>query len=249
MTKRLVDLYVIGQELRFEDGDNPDLVVYLKKLQPFEQEVAMNRANVQRAKVLTLKKLDSDHEEVLPFELQIDDNFSEEEIVSFVSAEDVSKAYRSVESRLSNEEEWTKDDYLSGLQESWEELKDHYHSEEYPEQHADAIKVFNELKRFSEQIDVEFEKERNRVLREWGNKPTDELRRTAVEKLIEMKADMKWLNEFKMSQIWLATRDPKDHNKKYFLSREEVNEVHPDILQKLMSTYEDISVSPDEGKD
>jgi hypothetical protein len=166
MAKRLVDLYAIGAEVSFEDPDGGSpIVVYLKKLQPFEQEVAMNRANIQRAKVLTLKRLSQENEEILPYELQLDDNFNDEEIIDFISSEDVAKAYRSAEAKVSEEEQWAKEDYITGLQDSWEELKDHLHSDEYPEQHADAKRVFEELSKLSNEVDKLFNKEKARIIR------------------------------------------------------------------------------------
>jgi hypothetical protein len=250
VAKRLVDLYVIGEEVIFEDpSGGDDIVVYLKKLQPFEQEVAMNRANVQRAKVLTLKKLPPGDEALLPFDLQLDDSFTDEEIATFVSAEDVQKAYRSAEAMVSEKEEWTNDDYLVGLQEAWEELKEHYFLEEDPEKHTDALRVFGQLKIFSEQVDEEFERGRKRVELEYSRKPKEELRLAARDKLIEMKADMKWINEFKRSQIWQATRDPAKKKDLYFSSRSEIDELSEPVLQRLLDVYEAISVRPDEGKD
>lgn len=248
VTKRLVDLYVLGQEVTFEDEGTDPIVVYVKKLQPFEQEIAMSKANVERAKILTLKKLPRDHEDVIPFEMQIDDNFTEEEIVTFVAADDIAKAYRSTESRLSEEEEWAKDDYLSGLKESWVALEEHFISEEYPDQHKDAQRVFAELKKFSDEVDTAFEKERIRIVREYSAKPEGETHAAATEKLIEMKADMKWLEEYRRSQVWLSVREISDKSKKYFANRAEVDDVHPTVLQRLIDTYDEISVRPEEGK-
>lgn len=249
-TKRLVDLYVLGEEVSFDDPEGAPIVVYLKKLQPFEQEVCMNRANMERAKTLVLKRKDKDDDEVLLFAVQLDDNFTPEEVISFVSAEDVTKAYKSAEAMIAEKEEWAKEDFLVGLQEAWEDgLKDHFHLEEYPDKHAEALNVFEQLKKFTEQVDEEFDIQRKRIQREFEVRPADELRAIAIDKLIEMKADMRWLNEFRRSQIWQATRVSKKNAKdKYFESRAEVDDIHPDILETLLAAYDRISIKPDEGK-
>lgn len=248
VAKRLVDLYIIGQEVSFPtDGD--DIVVYLKKLQPFEQEVALARANLQRAKILTLKSLPEDDDEIIPMVIQVDENFTEEELVNFVSAEKTNQALKSAESRIAEEDEWAKDEYLSGLQESWADLQDAYHIDEDPIKHAEAVRAFNELKRYSDAVTAEFEKAQKRIVREHKAMSHDELRTLALAGLIEMRGNLKWLEEFKRSQVWQATRENADRGKRYFLSREEVDQLHPNVLNKLIEVYDEISVSPDQGKD
>jgi len=253
MAKRLVDLYVTGTEVRFEDDEGgPDIVVWLKKLQPFEMEQAMARANQHRARVLAIRHLPADHPEVLALRMELEDNFTREDMIAFVSAKERNEAAKSAESKISFEDAWAKDDYLKGLQESWvDELETHYFSDEHPDKHNDAVRVFEELKRFKDQVDVEYDKLDKRILREYGEKSQAEIEDLAFERLLEMRGDMKWLEEFRYSEIWLATRcgpKPPERNEKYFQSRDEINELQPTIYNRLRDAYDDISVHPEEGK-
>ncbi len=250
MAKRLVDLYTLGTEVSFEDPDGgPPLVVWLKKPQPFELEVAMNRANQQRAKVLTLKKLPADHDDVVAYGAQVDELFeNKEEMISFIAAEELGKAMRSVESEIAFSDEWSKDDYLDGLQGAWEELQPHYYSEDYPEEHAEAVRVFDELKRFKDQVEAAFELKKAGVIRGFEIKLDFELKELAIEKLIEMRADMRWIEEFKNSQIWLAVKNNDDRRTNYFENREEVDLLDSRVKGKLLDHLEMLTVAPEEGK-
>lgn len=250
-TKRLVDLYTRGVEVAFEDPDGgPPLVVWLKKPQPFELDIAMNRANQQRAKVLTLKRLPRDHDEVVLYDSQIDELFeSKDDIINFVAAEDLGKALRSVESEVAFSDDWSKDDYLEGLQDSWSELEIHYYSEDDPAQHEEALRVFDELKRFRTEVEEKFEKKKAGVLREYEDKSDTELREIALERLIDMRADMRWIEEFKRSQIWLAVKDNKNRRESYFVDRHEVDLLDSRIYGRLLEALDALTVAPEEGKD
>lgn len=250
MGKRLVDLYTIGEEVSFEDPDGgPPLVVYLKKPQPFELEVAMNRANKERAKVLTLKKLPKDSDEVILFDLQASELFSnKEEVILFAASEELGKALKSIESETAHQDEWSKDDYLEGLQDAWGDLETHYYADDFPEEHAEAVRVFNELKRYQAAVDEQFESRKKMILRTYEEKDEDELRAIIVDRLIDMRADIRWIEEFKKSQIWLTVKDNKNRRENYFSDRSEVDHLSQFVYQRLSDVLDGLTITPDEGK-
>src|SRR3954469_5704211 len=53
--RRLGDLFVVGREVTFDDGQGAPISVYVRKLNTSEHERALRRANSERSKVLAAK--------------------------------------------------------------------------------------------------------------------------------------------------------------------------------------------------
>lgn len=251
MARRLTDLYVKGKRLTFDDGSGEEIKVWLKKLMPFETEVAIARANAERAKLLTIKSKDDNDDEKVFYVAQIDEEWDQDQVVRFIAAEDVQKALRSTEAEVGSAEEWDKDDYLVSLQEAWDGGASDIHAaqnEDDPEAFAEAERVFAELKRFKDQVQTAFDKAEARIIREYGDKSKDEIREEGINRLIESHAELRWSQEFRRSEIWLAVRDPEDHTMQYFARRVEVDQLAVPVLARLLQEYRDLELTSEEGK-
>lgn len=255
-TKRLTDLYVTGRLVEFGDPEStderklPDITVWLQKLMPFEQELAMSRAQVERAKGLTIKYQDENSDERLVIRAQLREEFTREEIINLIASEDLSRAKKSSEAEVGDKEEWTEDDYLNGLKEAWEQgASESFHGDDDPRKEEDAKNVFEGLKRFADQVEKDYHSKERAILGEWERKTDEQLYIEGEKKLIELRADMRWLTEYKKCEVWLATRDPKNHGVQYFTSRAEVDRLHPVIFNRLQLAYQDLLLDPDEVKE
>lgn len=250
MARRLTDLYVTGKEVTIDDGKGA-ITVWMQKLHGFEQDQAMSRANAERAKILTIKNQGDDDADKLVYISQVDVQWDDDQILHFIAAEDLVKAERTAESKVAHEEEWEKDDYLIGLQAAWDDGSQevYFDDDADPEAKVEATRVFEELKRYKDQVDAEYKKAEKRILREYDQLSKAEKREMAISRMIDSHADMRWVQEYRKCEVWLATREATDHDKPYFESRSEVDKLHPTVLARLMQEYRDLEVTVDEGKD
>lgn len=244
MTKqrRLTDLYVIGDEVVVDDGRGKPIKVWLQKLNPVEHETAMRKASAARARVLSGK-----HAEEIEIAQDEAAQYGREGWIEYLASDALSKKIAALEAEIGAEEEWSEQDYLQGLKDAWEAtLKDAL--EEDPEDPS-ALRVRDELDRFRVQLEKRIEQERESLVADYGTREDDDLERRVVDRLLATRADLAWLTEFRKSEVWLATREPGDHQKKYFQGREEVDNLAQQVLVQLMTAYQDLVVEPLEGKD
>lgn len=252
MARRLTDLYKVGKEVTFSIDNEPDLTVWIQKLQPFEQELCITRAQGERAKVWALKNLPDDDEERAVHIMQVEDEFSHEEMVNLAASDELSKAHQSAESFVAMDDDennlWAKDGYLEGLQEAWAGAQLNLHNTDDPTAQKEAQRVFEELKRYNVEVEKEFAVRKADILFKWENTATETLKALCVNKIIEVRADIRWMAEYERSEVWLATREENDHQARYFDKREEVDQLAPIALNRLINEYKEVMVGPDEVK-
>jgi hypothetical protein len=249
MARRLADLYVVGKEETFEDPEG-DIVVWVQKLNPIQQEQAFGRAAAERARVLTIKKLAPTDDARLPFEAQADEmTFDRDMMIDLLSAKEIGEAEQSCEAELSEEEEWSTDGYLQGLQEAWENGANVTYLDKGDPAYEESRRVFEELKRFAEQVGKAVDGHKKRIRKDFASTSTEELRKRIVDQLIDSEADLRWLTEYRRSQVWLSVREPSDHRKLYFPNRSDVDDLDINILARLINVYSNLEVDPVSGKD
>lgn len=241
-TRRLTDLFVVGQEVVIDDGNFEPITVWLQKLNPVEHETAMRRASGARARVLSGK-----NEEEIEMAQDEAAQITREVWIEYLVSDALGKRISALEAELSAEEEWSENDYLQGLKDVWEATLEKA-LEEDPED-ISARKVQEELDRFRQQLDERIEGERATLVKDFEAKHDEDLERRVVDRLLQTRADLAWLNEFRKCEVWLSTREPENHRKKYFHSREEVDELAHETLMKIMTAYQSLAVDPLEGKD
>lgn len=252
--RRLSDLYVTGTLITLTGpvGDGSETAsedVWVSKISPVEQKESADRASGARAAILAIKHLDDDHEKKLPYWDQLDELVADDRntLINFLIAEKVSKAELSAEARLGAEGKWAENDYLSSLQEAWNDgLRDRYLATPDDEE---ASRVFNELKRFSDEVTESVKEEREDLVSSYDGIPDIELKRKAIDSIIQAEADFAWMAEFRRWQIFYATRWPDAHDERYFQSKDEVAHLDRRVFQQLVDAFNEITVDSIEGKD
>jgi hypothetical protein len=247
--RRLSDLYVVGEEVVFDDGTDDPIVVWLQKLTPTETQAAVDAARPAKSIVASIKRLPEDDPAKAPFYDELDkaEMLSKMDKMTFLVKPKVDEFKISAEYRIADEDEWAKDDYLIGLQTAWgAELRDRW-LEDPTDPEAD--RVYKELVRYNDQVEAETEAEKNELIYEIQDLSEQEIDRRVVNRLIEDYSSKKMIDEFRMQQIFLATREVDDHSKRYFNSREELDILSSAVINKLLLTYAFMAVDPMEGKD
>lgn len=251
--RRLTDLYMIGKELSFndvfDDEDSEPIIVWLNKLSPIEQRDAADQATKARANVLTIKNSPSLAPERLLYEDQIYDlgldNRSLQ--VEFLASAKVQEAEQSNEERIAAEDEWSDDQYLTSLREAWNDGLFEKWAED-PED-EEAKKVYDELKRFANEVSEATKDERENIIAEYEHVSDEEIFKKTVDKIIDSEADFAWMNEFACWQVYYAVREVGDHKTRYFESRDEVSCLDNRILSEIVREYREMTVEGVEGKD
>jgi len=245
--RRLEDLYITGKELIFDDGNGEPVVIWLQKLNPIDMGSCMRRAGAARAKVSSVRSdPESDAYQALWSEV-LDVGTSETGLVDYLAAEVVITAQETAEAKVGAEEEWSKDGYLQGLRDSWEEsLSDKYNEDPEDE---DALRVHDELKKFADQATVVAEEMIAENRAELETESRSVLQEKVMERVIQYRSNAAWLDEFHRAQLWMGVRDPKNHRERYFTNRETIEQLSGPVLTRLLNEYQALSVDISEGKD
>jgi hypothetical protein len=246
--RRLEDLYVRGRELALDDESGDPVQVWLQKINPLDHEKAIRKAGAAKARVM-LATRDPNSEEWQEAYVDTLELGSRNALVEYLISEAVVRFRDSKESELAFEEEWKKEGYLQGLHDAWAgepALKDVY--DENPED-EEARRVFLELKRFADQVEEATDAETENLRRDYEERSEEDLREEALKRFLELRAGLAWLREYRRNEIFFATRELDDHRKYYFATREQVDELAPEVFGKLIEGYQDLTVDPSEGKD
>lgn len=234
----------------FDDGTGDPVTVYIRKLNPVDQETAFRRANAARARSLIAAR-DPDSDEATAFLGQAMDVGGRDELISFLNASKIATFRETKEAEIGDDEEWKKDDYLQGLYDAWNDGLDQVHALNDADDptFADAVRVFSEMQRFSEQVDELVRDEDDRLKESFSSTSLAELQETVADELVVLNGDSIWVREYRRCQVWLCTRTPEDHGKRYFGSREEVNELPGEVYGRLVEELTTLTVEVPEGKD
>ena len=251
--KKLSDLYVVGREAKIADGQGNEVTVWVQRLSPVEHEAAMRKAGAVRSRRLAeYRDPDSDEHQTTLMELA--EYATKEVLVDLIAIDEIAEKRLSTEAELSAEEEWADDDYLQGLYDLWlgdedegvEGLKDVYAAD--PED-TEAVRVFDELKRFEGQVSKRLDGEIERLTADYMAKSQEKLVELAIEKYLERKANEDFINEFETQQLIRAVREPHDHSIPHFASREEYTHCDPRVKDQLTGIFGMVTLEVMEGKD
>lgn len=247
MTKRrrLTDLYVTGRELTIDDGQGGE-TVWLQKLNDLDHETALRKAGAARAVVMTHRNEpeSDDYKSAYSDMAELDNR---DFLIDLVTREENVKRLASAEAELAAEDEWSEDGYLQGLHDSWNGgLKDRYATD--PED-PEAKRVFGELKRFSDAVTSAVDEQIDALKAAWADRPDSELFHEATLVFLAQRATNAFLREFERCELWLATRKADKHTDYYFASREEIDQLQPQVYDALRAAYTELIVDPTEGKD
>lgn len=247
--RRLTDLWVIGKELVINDDDSQDPVtVWVSKLVPAEEAEVRQRATAARSKILLKRQLQESDPEYVEEVTDIEGFDNRDGWIEFLSAEKKHQIELSQEAELASEKPWSENGYYDGLRESWDtEMKLRYMTD--PEGDAEALEVYNALKPFADELNRRTEKEIEALKRDFDNEDDASLRRKVTDRLLEASADYAWYIESKKWELFYAIREPDDHKRKYFVSKEEIDYLDNRVVQRLLEAYTSLLVDSTEGKD
>ena len=246
---RLTDLFKQGELVEFTDGE-VTVKVWLQKLNQQETKQAAEAARPYKSMVNAIKRLPDDDPKKLAYSDQLDSAGLTEksQFIEFLIRDKMQEAWLSAEAEISSKDEWAKDEYLQGLQDIWlESMEERYLAD--PEGDEEAVQVFKELFRYTEQVNSEINHAHEELVNEIDDLPYEELRSRVVNKLIEEYSDKVMIDEFKIQQLYLATRNPDNHDELYFDNKDQILSLSDSVYNKLSSTYSDMSVDGIEGKD
>lgn len=252
MARRLEELYALGTVVEITDDgvdENgnpfPPVEVYLAKLSPALQQRAFDKANAERAKVLAIKRR-PDSTEYLSIQADVFD-MDREGLEERLLADHMARRRAPLEAKfIHDNEDWNEDGYVEGLWDAWNNgLKDKY--EENPED-PEAIRVKEELDRYEKELQEIIDHEEADFRRYLSKRTEDELQKKVTDQQLKLQADLAFLVEHRYCQVWLATRDPDDHDEKYFETREDVDKLDARVFRALADAYQALEVPADEGK-
>lgn len=250
--RRLSDLFVVGKELEFDDGQGDPIKIWIQKLTQGETQQAVEAARPAKTKITAIKRLPEDHPAKLRYldELESEGFDDEESLISYLIQNKLEEARLSAEAKIAAEDEWAKDDYLIGLQSAWnEELEEIWIKRDEDADLESADRVYEELRRYTDQVEKEIESAKQELIYEYDDLSLQALQRKAVNKLIEDHGDNALLAAFRKQQIFFATRTAEDHSQLYFESVNEIDKLPTPIHSKILITYLEMSVDNIEGKE
>lgn len=243
--RRLTDLYVVGKEFSIDDGSGDPITVYLRKLNPVEQEDAMRRSNALRAAVFAQAK-DAASLVHATLQLFLDDLKTKDDFVELLVTEKVAERSQAVEAEVGDEEKWSKDDYLQGLKDAWatEMMRRYMENNE----DGEAKAVFDAIQEYTEEVAKAMDHVDEEVRADYNGRSEEELRDMAYENQLRYEANLAWVKEYRRCEIWMSVRESKESKDRYFETREEVDELDQRVFVELMSEYRSMTVEPIEGK-
>lgn len=240
--RRLTDLYVVGEEVTLDDGAGDPITVFVRKLNPVDHETAIRRSNAARARAAAIKNR-QETEEYQEIVGQVDE-MDRDGIVSWLLEDERARITPAVEAEHASEEEWSKDNYLQGLRDVWEdEAKERYHVDKDP----DAVHVYEELKRYDAIVTEDIQARLDAFEDDLNLKGDENLHALMFDKYLQLRVSMAWLNEFRRCELWLSVRET-NRKTRYFTSRDEVDDLPFEVFTQLQDAYRNLSVDPLEGK-
>lgn len=251
--RRAEDLWCTGEPVVLDDG-NGRVELWMQAVNEPEEEVATSRAAAQRARILLQRR---DPESTLVLEITDEVlGLSDEYLTEYLALHELHRYRGECEAEEAEEEEWSKDSYLTGLQDLWDPptdrdgrrpkgLKDEWAVDH---DHPEASRVFAELKRYLAQVEERLVPIRERVMADLSGLPRQELEQRAIDKLIDSKAQMVWTEEFRRCLIWLGLREPDNHLEYYYPHRETIDRLPNKVRESLEAAAARVNVEVLEGK-
>ncbi len=253
--RKLQDLYKVGCSVQLDDGSGDPVEVWLQKLSAVEAEECARRAGAARSRVLMAARHE-DSEEWLDTYNDLS-SFSREQLVDIVLADESAQIMQRVQAELASEDEWSKDDYLQGLTDSWfgelggdGGLKFIYESgDEDHDEYFEAKKIFVELQRYDQIVAKKTQAEIKAKEKDFLNWDISVLRHDAVERQLRHRGDQAWITEWRRSMMLCGVREVDNHKRPYFANMTEVRELAPITLELLIKHFNDLNVELTQGKD
>ena len=237
--RKLSDLFVRGKDVTLDDGEGEKVTVYLRKLSPVELESVLRMANAKRARYVAAFRDEDSPEYIDVVSASVDLLNDRSQCMDIVAGEKLANRYAAIEAEVASQDEWAEDNYLQGLLDAQQELQ---------EGDPDFERVTGELLRFYDAVNEFYSQERERIQKDYEGLSDEELADQALKVLLRNKANVVWMTELRYAEVFYATRDAKNHQQRYFTSRDELDPLPAEVLRPLFDTYRDLNVDVVEGK-
>lgn len=252
----IADLKKTGRPLTLT-GENGSMDVWIQKLGPDDIDAIVTKARAARV-VADRKYQDRESEEYLAV-LEGFIGWEPETLIEFlVNNHKASELEDKVAAEVaySHDSEWFDEkagtSIIDDLRAAWigdddtPGLKLAYARD--PED-PDALRVFSEMQRFIELVDIQIEQEADQYREFVKVLPLDELRNEVAKVYIEIELDQVYRHALEYAQIWRCTRQPDDPDEFHFNTYAEVRRVDEDHRNQILEAYRSIAVDVIEGKE
>lgn len=250
--RRLGDLYIRGKEIKIDDGTGDPVVIWIQKLNEVERDAVLRRSNAAKARYV----LECAHEESELFVstfASVHDYLDHDGMVNVIIAEDVAKARQRLEAQMTSDEEgWGKDDKIKSLLDEWVGTDDEPGlAAAYAEDENDpaALRVKGEIEAYEVELERAVKEEQERLAREYDTAPDLELNRGATREVLKRRAEDVFMKEWLRQQSFYCVREITDHQKRYFGTVAEVDDLHDNVREALERQCNSLFVDLAEGKD
>lgn len=243
---RLINLYNIGKEIQLSD-DEGEFTVWVQRITDAQENEAVKKSKIVRAPIVALKRDKTNPERLEYLETLEDWHLADiDSMINILINPKVQEALESNMSRIAEEDEWAKDDYLITLQEAYNSGMKELHLLEPDDK--EAARIHDELMRYTKQVEDATEHDRKEYTLEMLEKDPAVIQDQVIDIVINSTANAVQQEEFYRWQVYFSVRDPQDHNKLVFASREDIDLLSQENYQKLRDAYDDIKIEGLEGK-
>lgn len=272
---RLSDLYVVGTHTIDEPivftTPRGEVKVHLVKLNDPDSEAVERRALAAKSRRLACL---SDHssDEYLAHYLSVQEVDDPNELVAFLVRDAMEKPSIEITAKLRSSGRWGEGDYYQGLEDAWygdtssedpdAPLGLMYLWEQRPEQSDDPItqaendervkeaeRVWGEILAFQGELAELLNDKKADLVEEFEDAEMEELRAKVIEVMVKVDAETHFYVERDMQRIFYATRELDDWRKRYFATRNEVDDLPDEVKNTLRESYKALVVGDLMGKE
>lgn len=243
LTRRdLEDLWKTGKEYDVSPGGDGSAMAYIRKLGPTQQGTAVRMANAERAKYQLMDEDDPRYLSMMSDVIDLDRT----EKIDRLALTDIQEAREIIEQEISEKPEWAEDDRLQSLVDLWESGLALEYSKGEKERSEESEKVFQEIKRFSDEVEERVDAKLKKAQRKYKDEPDEVLNKKIVKQQIDYEASMAWLRTFRMYQILFGVqsldREP------LFENIGDVESISGELFAKLVDAISDLTLPSTEVK-
>lgn len=246
---RLSDLYRVGEEMTF-DSESGSVTVWVQKPNDVQIEAIYRRANAAKARYLMTAQ-DPDSEEYQEAWAVMAELEEVEDILVFALHEELNRAKTRATAQIEASEKWSKDDYLQALFDAWtgdDENPGLHRTYALDPEEPEALKVFNALREYEEEVNTAFVQERERLKLEYADEDRSVLLDKAARGWIQINADGIQTRELIRQQTFYAVREKDKHAQLYFGTVAEVDDLPSTIRDRLTHKITEYILEVAEGK-
>ncbi len=218
---QLEDMYAQGMDFEIPhptDSESASVTVYIRKMNPNQQQRAVRKANAAQIKMKQLAEGDSD--ELLIFQNEIDEMGGRDAWIEHLSTIHAAGERAKIEQEVSAEEEWAEEGYLQSMVDLWDDEMqlDYLKGDDASDE---TKRIWEQMQKFSSSVESKVEVIQKLKAEDYEQQSDDEIRALLLKDTLNRNSGMEWLRVYRDYQILFGVEDPDSHTKLY----ENINEV------------------------